>query len=253
MVQETGIHHIEFTDSTFNIPLQHAKAVLRAIADKDLNLRCRALGLNPSAVDQELVNLMKRVGFQDVDLGVESGCNRTLRSLGKNFNTEDIRKAGKLLQQANIPTSWFLLMGAPGETADTLRETVEMVARAASPWDLVVIGVGIRVYKGAPLITALPQTDRDAVTDNFLHPVHFEPEAIDIKTIRKIAKHAYRSYPNFLIYNDKSGYPEVVLKLVSAFLKVFFPEQPIWRVYIFVRRILKKVGVHKNYPAQKGH
>ena len=90
LVYETGIRHIEFTDSTFNIPLEHAKAVLRALAVKGLNLRCRALGLNPAAVDEELVKLMKRVGFQDVDLGAESGCNQTLLSLGKNFRKEDL-------------------------------------------------------------------------------------------------------------------------------------------------------------------
>lgn len=243
LVRETGIRHIEFTDSTFNIPLHHAKAVLRAIAVKNLNLRCRALGLNPSAVDEELVSLMKLVGFQDVDLGVESGCNQTLRSLGKNFNKEDILKAGKLLRQANIPTSWFLLLGAPDETEDTLKETIETIAEAASPWDLVVIGVGIRVYKGAPLAKALQQTNPYGINDNFLTPVHFEPKAIDIQTIRGIAKSAYRRYPNFLIYNDKSQYPEAILKAVSVILKLFFPEQPMWRVYIFIRKILKKLGV----------
>ncbi len=244
LVYETGIRHIEFTDSTFNIPLEHAKAVLQAIADKGLNLRCRALGLNPSAVDEALVKLMKRVGFQDVDLGVESGCNQTLRSLGKNFNKEDVLKAGKLLHQENIPTSWFLLLGAPGETEDTLHETLETIANAASPWDLVVIGIGIRVYKGAPLAKKLQQTNRDGINDNFLHPVHFEPKALDIQTIKKITKRAYHRYPNFLIYNDKSQFPEVILKAASVILKLFFPQQPIWRVYIFVRKILKTLGVN---------
>ncbi len=239
LVYETGIRQIEFTDSTFNIPLEHTKAVLRAIAVKGLNLRCRALGLNPSAVDEELVELMKQVGFQDVDLGVESGCNQTLLNLGKNFQKEDVLKAGKLLQQAKIPTSWFLLLGAPGETEDTLQETFETIAEAASPWDLVVIGVGIRVYKGAPLAMKLQQTNRDRIKDNFLYPVHFEPMALDILTIKKIAKRAYHRHPNFLIYNDKSQYPQVILEATSVVFKLFFPHQPIWRVYIFVRKIFK--------------
>ena len=106
-----------------------------------------------------------------------------------------------------------------------------------------VIGVGIRVYKGAPIAKTLQQTNRDGINDNFLSPVHFEPKAIDIQTIKKITKRAYRRYPNFLIYNDKSQYPEMILKVVSVVLKIFFPKQPIWRVYIFVRKILKKLGV----------
>ena len=243
LVYETGIRHIEFTDSTFNIPLEHAKAVLRALAAKDLNLRCRALGLNPSAVDEELVKLMQRVGFQDVDLGVESGCNQTLISLGKNFRKEDVLKAGKLLQKVKIPTSWFLLLGAPGETEHTLHETFETISKAASPWDLVVIGVGIRVYKGAPLSKVMQQASRDRIADNFLHPVHFEPEALDIDTMRKIAKRAYHRYPNFMLYGEHIQYPDVVLKAANAVLKLIFPNQPIWRVYIFIRKILVALGV----------
>jgi len=243
MVNETGIRHIEFTDSTFNIPLEHAKAVLRAVASRGLKLQCRALGLNPSAVDEELVMLMKRVGFQDVDLGAESACNQTLMSLGKNFRKEDVLKAGKLLNQANIPASWYLLLGAPGETEDTLHETLETVGKAASPWDLVVIGVGIRVYKGAPIAKTLQPTNPGRISDNFLRPVFFEPQALDIETINAITKRAYRRYPNFLMYSEKSQYPEVILKTTSAVLKWFFPRQPIWRVYIFVRKILKKLGV----------
>jgi radical SAM superfamily enzyme YgiQ (UPF0313 family) len=243
LVNETGIRHIEFTDSTFNIPLEHTKAVLRALAVKGLNLRCRALGLNPAAVDEELVKLMKRVGFQDVDLGAESGCNQTLLSLGKNFRKEDLLTAGKLLHQVNIPTSWFLLLGAPGETEDTLHETLETISKAASPWDLVVIGVGIRVYKGAPLAKTFQATNRDRINDNFLHPVHFEPNALDIETIKMITKRAYRRYPNFMMFDENSQYPEVILKAASVVLKWFFPHQPMWRVYIFVRKILKVLGV----------
>lgn len=244
LVNETGIRHIEFTDSTFNIPLEHSKAVLRALAVKNLNLRCRALGLNPAAVDEELVKLMKRVGFQDVDLGAESGCDQTLLSLGKNFRKEDLLTAGKLLHQANIPTSWFLLLGAPSETEDTLHETLETISKAASPWDLVVIGVGIRVYKGAPLANTFQTMNRDRINDNFLHPVHFEPKALDVETIKMITKRTYRRYPNFMMFDENSQYPEVILKAARAVLKWFFPHQPMWRVYIFVRKILKVLGVN---------
>jgi len=54
-------------------------------------------------VDEELVELMSRAGFRDVDLGAESGCNVTLRGLGKQFRREDVLRAGKLLQEKKIP------------------------------------------------------------------------------------------------------------------------------------------------------
>lgn len=50
LVKETGIHHIEFTDSIFNIPLPHAKEVLREIIRKNLDLKLDTMGLSPAAV-----------------------------------------------------------------------------------------------------------------------------------------------------------------------------------------------------------
>ncbi len=99
------------------------------------------------------------------------------------------------------------------------------------------------MFTSAPLAKALQPTNRDRISVNFLRPVRFEPEAIDIETIKGITKRAYHRYPNFLIYGEKSQYPEVILKAASAVLKWFFPHQPIWRVYILVRKILKALGV----------
>jgi radical SAM superfamily enzyme YgiQ (UPF0313 family) len=245
LVFETGINHLEFTDSTFNIPLDHAKAVLRAVALKDLNIRCRAMGLNPGAVDEELVDLMNAVGFQDVSLGVESGCEATIRSLMKNFGKEDVLRAGRLLRERNIPTSWFLIAGAPGETMATLEETFETVSRAASTWDLIVIGVGIRVYKGAPIAEQMKKENPACTKNDFLYPVHYEPDALDLTTVKILTKRAFLRNPNFLMYDENVQYPAALVKGAIALLKVFAPKQPLWRVYILIRKLLGYMGVNE--------
>jgi len=243
LVSETGIDYVEFTDSTFNMPLTHTKEVLRALSRKKLQIRYRTMGLNPSAVDRELVDLMKEVGFKEVDLGAESCCDATLRSLGKEFTKEYVLLAGKLLREANIPTSWFLLVGAPGETEETLKETFETIAQAASPWDLIIIGVGIRVYKGAPIAGYLSRENLKRTEDGFLHPIHYEPDALDLERIKSLTKQAYRQHPNFLIFEKNSQYPAVVISGVHRLLKWFAPKQPIWRAYIFIRKVLRIIGV----------
>jgi len=151
LVRETGINHIIFTDSVFNIPLDHAKAVLRAIVDTGLDLKLENIGLNPGAVDEELIDLMKRAGFRDVGFGVDSASDEVLNSLGKNYSKKDILYTYKLLKRAGIPTSWYLLLGSPGESESTLIETLETVADVSHKWDLVIIGVGVRPYKGSPV------------------------------------------------------------------------------------------------------
>jgi radical SAM superfamily enzyme YgiQ (UPF0313 family) len=241
LVKETGVNHIEFTDSTFNIPLDHSKAVLRALASKRLDLRLRTMGLNPGSVDEELVDLMKAAGFVDVDLGAESGSNEILRTLGKNYSKEDLLRAGSLLRSRKIPTTWYLILGAPGETRQTMHETFDTMDKAVSPWDMVVLGLGLRVYKGTPLAGLMSESGLAGPRDNFLRPVSYSPVGLSLDEIAVMAEQAVRSYPNYYCYASNLDFAPWLK--VSAKLRNIFPRQPIWRAFILVRSLLKLCGL----------
>jgi radical SAM superfamily enzyme YgiQ (UPF0313 family) len=243
LVNETGINHIEFTDSTFNIPLHHTKAVLKAVIAKKMNLRLRTMGLNPGAVDEELADLIKEAGFRDVDLGVESGSNITLKGLGKSFRKKDVLQAGKLLQERKIPTTWYLLVGAPGETYETLQETFATVNKAASKWDLINIGVGIRVYKGAPIAEQMKAEDPNCTYDNFLHPVHFKPNGLSLKEVKIITKRTALRHPNYFMYDEDENTPTFLLMIGASLLKLFAPMQPLWKLHIIIRKLQNFSGI----------
>jgi radical SAM superfamily enzyme YgiQ (UPF0313 family) len=243
LVRKTGIDHIEFTDSTFNIPLGHAKSVLRAIADKKMDIRLRTMGLNPGAVDEELADLMEATGFRDVDLGAEAGCDAMLRSLGKHYSTDDIVRAAQILQERNIAIAWYLLVGAPGETEETLKETFDTISRAASSWDLINIGVGIRVYQGSPLADRMLREDPSCTDDNFLHPVNYSPEGLDLEEVKRITKQRALSETNFFMYDEDESAPPLVLAFATSLLKLFAPRQPIWRFVIIQRTLQKYLGI----------
>ncbi len=240
LVRETGINHVEFTDSTFNIPLAHCKAVLRAVIGKKMDLRLRTMGLNPGAVDEELADLIKEAGFRDVDLGAESGCDVTLMTLGKNFRKGDLLKAGRLLSARRIPVTWYLLVGAPGETPSTLHETFETVNRAASPWDLINIGVGVRIYKGAPIATELKQLN---ITDNFLRPVSYIPSGMSLEEIKIMTKNMSLRHANYFMYDEDEDTPPFVLMIGALLLKYFASRQPLWRLHIMLRKIQNISGI----------
>ena len=244
LVKETGINHIEFTDSTFNIPLNHTKSVLEAVAAKGLDLNLRTMGLNPGAVDEELADLMKKVGFRDVDLGAEAGCDAMLRSLGKNFRKKDILQAGKILHERGIPITWYLLVGAPGETEQTLKETFETINSAASNWDLINVGVGIRVYNGAPIAKHMLRENPFCTKDNFLHPVYYSPQALSLEEVKTITKRTALRHSNYFMYDEDENTPSMVLMVGTALLRLFAPKQPIWKLHILLRSVQKMIGVN---------
>lgn len=230
--EATGIRHVEFTDSTFNVPLDHAKAVLRSIVTAKLPLRLRAMGLNPGFVDEDLVILMRKAGFVDVDLGVESCSDTILQRMNKGFRVQDVIRASKLLHEQSLPVMWYLLLGAPGETRETLRETFDTVNRVASPWDLINVGVGVRLYKGAPL-TEEARARGDACTeDDFLSPVHYEPESLSLAEVKAMAVEEAARHPNYFLWDEDAIPSENILKTINTVTRVLKLRQPAYRVHI---------------------
>jgi radical SAM superfamily enzyme YgiQ (UPF0313 family) len=238
-VKATGIHNVEIVDSAFNAPLDHAKAVLKQIGSRGLHLHLSTMGLNPKYIDGELVSLMKKAGFMEACCGVEAAHDDMLRAFGKTFSVADIRSAADLLHRARIPSSWFLILGGPGETELSVRETIRTISRIASPWDFVNIAVGLRVYNGAPIAQTWADEHGGPPADNFLSPVAFVPGSLSMKRLKALASLATAWHHNFFMFDDGANVPLPI----RVFLGTFFPKQPLWRGYIFMRMLEKITGV----------
>jgi len=243
LVKETGINHIEFTDSIFNVPLIHAKEVLREVIRKKLDLRLHTMGLSPGSVDEELLDLMKYAGFNEVDIGAESACNEILESLAKDFKTDDIIKTANLLKRKKIPVTWFIILGAIAETRETVLETLNTMGRVASKWDLVFVSTGVRVYNGAPIADALLKFNKHVTSDNFLRPVKINPEKISLEDIHSIAKGFSFRFPNFYFYEKEHIIPDWLLITGNFLLRIFHSRQPVWRLLILLKRIEWILGI----------
>ena len=244
LVRETGINHLEFTDSTFNIPLSHAKAVLREVIGKNLDLKLHTMGLSPAAIDEELLDLMKDAGFNEVDIGAESACNPVLESLAKNFSRQDVLNTASLLKQKKIPVTWFLMLGDLSETKESVVETLDTFANIASKWDLVFVSTGVRVYNGAPIANNILKKNINCTSDNFLSPVKIEPGKISLESIHLITRDYSFRNPNFYFYEKDRIIPGWLLEIANYLLRLFHSRQPVWRILIMLKRIEKILGIN---------
>ena len=243
LVKESGINHIEFADSIFNVPLSHAKQVLRSVIGKRLNLKLHAMGLTPAAVDEELLDLMKLAGFNEVDIGVESTSDIVLKSLFKDFKLRDIIKTANLLREKRMPATWFIILGSPVETSETVFETLNSLRKITSKWDLVFVSTGVRVYNGSPYANEMFKKDNQCSSDNFFRPVKIEPEKISLEEIRAITKSFSFRYPNYYFYEKEHITPGWLLITGNFLLKLFRSRQPVWRLLILLKIMEKWLGI----------
>jgi len=92
---------------------------------------------------------MHRAGCVGINFGVDSGDKEMLRRLGRNFTPSDIKETVRICRQEGIAVMLDLLIGAPGETKESLKRTIETVKQSEP--DCVGVAVGVRVYPGTPL------------------------------------------------------------------------------------------------------
>jgi len=117
-----GIREIDIFDYGFTVDEKRAIEICQKIRQKRLDIlwACR------SRVDisKELLREMKEAGCGRIYYGIESGSQQILDGVNKGVTLNQVRETIKNTRGLGIKALGFFLVGAPGETDDTVKETV---------------------------------------------------------------------------------------------------------------------------------
>ena len=164
---ESGFRQIFFVDNTFNLPPGYAKEICRKIIDRGLDISWRCI-LYPGKVDEKLAALMAAAGCREVSLGFESGSERILRNMNKKFNLREIRQTAETLARHGIRQQGFLMLGGPGETQESVLESLTFAD--SLPLDQLKITSGIRIYPRTALARVAIDAGMISPDDDLLLP-----------------------------------------------------------------------------------
>ncbi|MBI4619825.1 MAG: radical SAM protein [Desulfobacterales bacterium] len=120
-----GSKVFSFMDLAFPLVKKHATELCNEIIKRRGNREiCWVTECRVKPLDDEMLMLMKKAGCMRVNFGIESGNNDILRMLKKNFTTDNVRAAVKTAKKADIEVDGMFMIGLPGETEDTIRQTI---------------------------------------------------------------------------------------------------------------------------------
>jgi radical SAM PhpK family P-methyltransferase len=125
-----GTTDIVFVDDTFNVPLPRFKKILRMMIDHRFGFRWISF-FRCSNADEETFDLMKRSGCVAVFLGIESGDPQILKDMNKSATVDRYKWGVRQLHARDIGTFASLICGFPGETRDTVTNTLEFIEETA--------------------------------------------------------------------------------------------------------------------------
>jgi len=238
----TGLRDVELVDSVFNIPYEHALGVCEALAQVKHGAQLQSLELNPRSFDDGLVSAMERAGFAGMGLTVESASDRVLEGLRKGFTTREVHHAAEVMKRHSIPCAWIFLLGGPGETRETVAETLKFAESAARPQDVVFFNIGVRIYPGTELDSiARRQGMLTVPADQMLRPVFYSSPDVDAAWMMGAVRRSMNRHMNF-INTDSIGLN--ILPRVHRIAHLLGVRPPLWKHTRFIRRSLRMMGMN---------
>ncbi len=223
---DCGFREIHIADDCFTVNIERAKGICAEILKRQLRFPWATVtGIRADRVDQELLTLMRRAGCYRVFFGIETGSDTVLKIIRKGETCEDVRRAVRMSKKAGLEVHGFFMLALPGETENTMRETIDF----AKELDLDMAKVAITVpLPSTPYFEQLDREGKIKTRDwskyNLYFPARelYDLPGLDWDTVETYYKKFYREYyfrPRFMI---KRFWGSLVRAQLLNDIKAFF-------------------------------
>jgi anaerobic magnesium-protoporphyrin IX monomethyl ester cyclase len=152
---------------------EHVVSLCQAILDEGLKIRwtCNS---RVDYVDEEMLTLMGRAGCWMISWGIESANEAILKRARKGYKKEQAQRALQWAHAAGIKNWGYFIIGLPGETEETIRETIAYSKQL--PLDIALFHIAAP-YPGTPFFY-------EVIENNWFRPgVKWEEVDMDQSTV----------------------------------------------------------------------
>lgn len=145
-LKKLGINNIHMYADLFTVHRDQVMELCQLMIDEKINLRwtCNS---RVDYVDEEMLSLMAKAGNWLISWGIESGNEQILQHARKGTYREKVERALTWSKKAGIKNWGYFIIGLPGETETTIRETIDFAKKL--PLDIALFHVAAP-YPGTP-------------------------------------------------------------------------------------------------------
>jgi len=153
LLSDLGIHNIHMYADLFTVNRAQVMEMCELIAKESLRIKwtCNS---RVDFVDEEMLKMMGRAGCWMISWGIESANEVILRKAHKGASPRKAWQALTWAKGAGIRNWGYFIIGLPGETVETIRETIEL--SKSLPLDIALFHVAAP-YPGTPFFFQVVQ------------------------------------------------------------------------------------------------
>jgi hypothetical protein len=149
LVRDYGIRNIKIPDEMFVLNRRHVLALTDRLIERNYGLNLWAYARIDTVEDTQMLELLKRAGFNWLALGIESGSRHVRDGVAKGrFGNTDVRAAVKRVQNHGIHVVANYIFGLPDDNQASLQETLDMALDLNTEWANFYTAMA---YPGSPL------------------------------------------------------------------------------------------------------
>jgi radical SAM superfamily enzyme YgiQ (UPF0313 family) len=223
LYEDYGARDFFIVNSIFNADEGHMVLVLEEISALNLPVRISCY-LKPQVSDPGIFRLMKKAGCVAVDFGTDSGSPAMLTSLRKSFAVDDIRKASRACRAAGVDFCHSLIFGGPGETPETIRETISLMDEISPK--AVIAMTGVRIYPGTGMRRIAIADHTVSEEESLLEPRFYFP-AMGPSALLKLVYEAAERKKNWFFPGKRDWGSALGFRI----LHFLYRKGPLWRTF----------------------
>lgn len=216
-----GIDRINVADDLFVSHSGRVTEVCDEILQRGLRFSWSAFA-RVNTVDRETLKLMREAGCDSVSFGVETGNSDLLKLIRKGITREQVREAVSLCRETGIIAHTSFIVGLPGETPETLKETGEFAASLGSLYGYHFLAP----FPGTTVREKVERYDLEILTDDW---ARYDANSAIVRTSRLTPEEMDRFVAEFEStidaawqemvrgYHEKRNPPEIDLQVEGHF------------------------------------
>jgi radical SAM superfamily enzyme YgiQ (UPF0313 family) len=145
-LKRLGIHNIHMYSDLFTVSRDQVVELCKLMIAEDIKIKwmCNS---RVDFVDQEMLGLMGRAGCRLISWGIESGNEQILKHARKGAYPDKAERALRWAKKSGIMNWGYFIIGLPGETEETIRQTIDFAKKL--PLDIALFHVAAP-YPGTP-------------------------------------------------------------------------------------------------------
>ncbi|HEX9013470.1 MAG TPA: radical SAM protein, partial [Anaerolineaceae bacterium] len=146
VLKKLGINNIHMYADLFTVNRDQVVDLCRLMIEQKIDIHWTA-NSRVDYVDEEMLNLMGKAGCWFISWGIESANEQVLKHARKGITHEKAVRALTWSHQAGIHNWGYFIIGLPGETEDSIRETIDFAKKL--PLDIALFHIAAP-YPGTP-------------------------------------------------------------------------------------------------------